>query len=66
MTMKKVFIILVALESKRFEYYYMDPQIYYDSFEEAYKIQERIILKGSFRRTQLRIQPLWIFPNNKN
>lgn len=66
LNMKKVFVILVALKSQRFNHVCMEPQMYYESFEEAYKVQEQLLLKGTFKRRQLRIQTLWRIPILKN
>ncbi len=59
MKSKKVYVILVALEPDKFEYYYMKPQIYYDSFKEAKTQMQKLIDNKTFHSSQLKIQPLW-------
>ena len=62
MKLKKVYVILVALHEQRFDHYYMEPQIFYDSREEAQIHMNRLIKTYVFNHSQLKIQELWKVP----
>ena len=60
MSLKKQFVILVALKPHKFEYYCTEPQIFYDTHEDAKKIMDKLIETKEFHFSQLKIQKLWL------
>ncbi len=61
--MKKVYVILVALDFKNFEHYCTEPQTFYDTHEEAQEQMNHLIQTKEFENTQLKIKQLWKVTN---
>lgn len=57
--LKKVFVILVALDFQHFEHYCIEPQTFYDTKQEAEKQLKILLETKQFEDTQLKIQFLW-------
>ena len=57
--MKKVYVIFVALDFENFEHYCTEPQIFYDTYEEADVQMNHLIQTKAFEETQLKIKTLW-------
>lgn len=57
--LKKVFVILVALDFQHFEHYCMEPQTFYDTEQEAEKQLNLLLETKQFEETQLKTQSLW-------
>lgn len=58
--MKPVFIIFVALDGEKFDYYSKEPQIYYSTFQEAEEQKGKMIAQRVFPKAKLKIQKLWL------
>lgn len=59
-TAQKVYIVFVALDFKNFDHYFMSPQIYYHTKEEAEKRMQSLIATKKYQAVQLKVQSLWI------
>lgn len=58
-TTKKVFVILVALDFQHFEHYCREPQVFYDTKQDAEKQMKILLETKQFEEIQLKIQSLW-------
>lgn len=57
--MEQIFVLIVALENGKFEYYVTEPKIFYDDYEQAKLVQDALIQKKELTKEQIRIQTLW-------
>ena len=62
--MKKVFVILVALDFQNFEHYWKEPKVFYENFEEALEQMNHLLHTKQYEETQLKIQKLWTQTNS--
>lgn len=62
--MKKVFVILVALDFENFEHYCTEPKIFYDSHGEAEVQMNHLIDTKEFEDAQLKVETLWKLKEN--
>lgn len=56
--MEQCFVLLVALENGKFEYYVTEPKIFYDTYNDAKQIQDALINKKELTSSQIKIQTL--------
>lgn len=62
--MKKVYVILVALDYVNFNHCWNYPQACYDNYEDAEQEMEKLIHLKKFEQQQLEIQKLWMITEN--
>lgn len=55
----RYFVLIVALEAGKFEYYVTEPKIFYDTYQEAEQVQNNLITKKEVTPLQIKIQTLW-------
>ncbi len=60
MKSQAVYVILVALDNKKFDHFYNDPKVYYETKADAEYIRKQLIDGNIFQQTQLKIQQLWM------
>ncbi len=53
------FVLIVALEDGKFEYYVTEPKIFYDNYREAEQVQNALIEKKELTPSQIKIQSIW-------
>lgn len=57
--MEQTFVLMVALENGKFEYYVTEPKIFYDHYDEAKLVLDALIQKKELTKEQIKIQTLW-------
>lgn len=57
--LERCFVLVVALEEGRFDYYVTEPKIFYDNFREAEQVQNALIEKKELTSLQIKIQSIW-------
>lgn len=57
--MKRVYVIILALDGKVFDHYLTKPQIFYDNYENAQTIIAKLIEEKEYLPSQLKIHHLW-------
>jgi len=57
--LEKAFVIVVALDFKNFEHYAVEPQVFYNTYEEADIQMRELIQTKQYKKSQLKIQKLW-------
>ena len=62
--MKKVHVIVVALDAQNFTHYLMEPKVFYETKEEAQEQINRLISNKEYTHKQLNIFTLWKQNNN--
>jgi len=62
--LKEVFVIIVAVDFKKFEHYCTEPQVFYSSYENAKEQMLHLIKTKQYKNSQLKIQKLWKVTEN--
>jgi len=62
--MKKIYVIVVALDAQNFNHYLMEPQVFYESKQEAEEQINLLIKNKEYTHEQLNIFTLWKLNNN--
>lgn len=57
--MEKSFVLMVALEKGKFEYYITEPKIFYEQYQEAEQVRDDLIQKKELKAEQIKIQTMW-------
>ena len=57
--LEQQFVLIVALEDGRFEFYVTEPKIFYDDYREASKVRMALIEKKELTQEQIKIQSIW-------
>jgi hypothetical protein len=57
--LERCFVLVVALEEGKFDYYVTEPKIFYDNYREAEQIQNALIDKKELTPLQIKIQSIW-------
>lgn len=57
--MQQSFVLIVALEGGKFEYYVTEPKIFYDNYDEAKLVLDALVQKKELSPLQIKIQSIW-------